>query len=1182
MKIHSLKALNINSLKGEISVDFEALTKESALFAITGPTGSGKSTLLDIISCALYGRTARLKNPNDLMSRHSGEAYCEVEFEIKGKVYRSSWSQKRARKKHDGNFQSAKMELSDVERAEVLMTGSREVPKYIEELSGLDFGRFTQSMLLAQGGFDAFLKADEKERSALLEKITGTQIYAEISKAVYEKYSALDKDMEADRRVLDSMTLLEDEALAKKEQELREYMVQKLSSDKGLEEIHNALQWRSTLDEMQKNFDKQVLLLSEATLLKEQSSNDFEKLSLAERALNVEATWRAKTSLVNSLLLDKKNLLGLEDEQVQMNEAWIKAQELSTFSNISFEKARVHFEKENTKLKALATVLTQKEERSLSRRNLEERIENRETILKKSDSNLVQLESSYEKQSSEIAEIKSYLNTHAKDEDLSESLGLIEQNIIYYSESLLNSSSLSSTLEQQSILFESEANTFELLKKNVDTLKTVYEEAQELYNKVDTSAQAFALEEAVLEKKVSVDEKALFNFQKHQEILLKIKSEEQSLMIGRIEMIAKIEMSKLSLAHLDEMKKHIQTLRAKKEREQLIQKYEEDRTHLIAGEACSLCGSLEHPFVEHQSEIHLDATTFMINEALDMLAIKEKDFQVIENGLSVQESKLESSALEIKKLQEERTVYPLSTQSEVDLKEDLENSNTALLSLKERRLKQDQLLKALSLAKEQFNNEEKLLEAKRFLVQKLESEKVQNHSALETSNLKSDAYFKTLQVYAENFSFSLNDLDLALEDLTKRKGYYLKTQLLLKSSEEKLALCSVDKKESETTIKALSAEIARDRENLSNIMTEIKALVEEGIRILNVVDITLYERELEQNYKVAQSNHQEAQNAFQTLGVQLEERAEVKRVLSFRIDKDERECSALTQTFIALLQENSFKNEDVLKDALLESEVRELLRKKCEAIETKFTQTQALFKESEKRLKEHAGMNLSLKPLSDLETKAALLKQKSDSFQHSVGALSQELEINSEKSAESKSKVLDLGKKKENFRVWVKLQELIGSADGTKFKKFAQGITLDQLITLANQHLEVLSTRYTLLRSENKLLELEIVDAYQGNVVRPVGTLSGGESFIVSLALALGLSELSSQKISIDSLFLDEGFGTLDEESLELALNALNLLQSRGKMIGVISHVEALKERIPLQIKINPNGDGTSSVEMCL
>ncbi len=159
---------------------------------------------------------------------------------------------------------------------------------------------------------------------------------------------------------------------------------------------------------------------------------------------------------------------------------------------------------------------------------------------------------------------------------------------------------------------------------------------------------------------------------------------------------------------------------------------------------------------------------------------------------------------------------------------------------------------------------------------------------------------------------------------------------------------------------------------------------------------------------------------------------------------------------------------------------------------------------------------------------------------------------------------------------------MIGSKDGNKFAKFAQGITLDQLIYLANKHLEILSPRYELQRNidSNKLLEIEVVDGFQGDISRPVSTLSGGESFIVSLALALGLSALASQKISIDSLFLDEGFGTLDPDSLEMALNALSALQSSGKMIGVISHVEALKERIPLQIRVIPKGDGTSFIEL--
>jgi exonuclease SbcC len=222
------------------------------------------------------------------------------------------------------------------------------------------------------------------------------------------------------------------------------------------------------------------------------------------------------------------------------------------------------------------------------------------------------------------------------------------------------------------------------------------------------------------------------------------------------------------------------------------------------------------------------------------------------------------------------------------------------------------------------------------------------------------------------------------------------------------------------------------------------------------------------------------------------------------------------------------------------------------------------------------------KPLEELEEKQSHCRQEIDSLQVEIGKDVKELEINSKNENKFNGEITTLKKREEDFSIWVKLQELIGSNDGNKFAKFAQGITLDQLIHLANRHLKILTSRYSLIRSEDEKqqLEIEVIDAFQGDVNRLVSTLSGGESFIVSLALALGLSELASQKIAIDSLFLDEGFGTLDEESLETALNALAHLQSGGKMVGVISHVEALKQRISTEIKVVPNGDGTSRVIM--
>ncbi|MDR3005154.1 MAG: chromosome segregation protein SMC, partial [Acidovorax sp.] len=160
----------------------------------------------------------------------------------------------------------------------------------------------------------------------------------------------------------------------------------------------------------------------------------------------------------------------------------------------------------------------------------------------------------------------------------------------------------------------------------------------------------------------------------------------------------------------------------------------------------------------------------------------------------------------------------------------------------------------------------------------------------------------------------------------------------------------------------------------------------------------------------------------------------------------------------------------------------------------------------------------------------------------------------------------------QDSELWQRLNALIGSAQGDKFRRFAQGLTLDHLLHLANQHLQRLHGRYGLRRKPTGELELDIVDRWQGDVARDTRTLSGGEAFLVSLALALALSDLVSHKTSIDSLFLDEGFGTLDGDTLEVALAALDALNASGKMIGIISHVEALKERIPAQIRVEKGG----------
>ena len=165
----------------------------------------------------------------------------------------------------------------------------------------------------------------------------------------------------------------------------------------------------------------------------------------------------------------------------------------------------------------------------------------------------------------------------------------------------------------------------------------------------------------------------------------------------------------------------------------------------------------------------------------------------------------------------------------------------------------------------------------------------------------------------------------------------------------------------------------------------------------------------------------------------------------------------------------------------------------------------------------------------------------------------------------------------EKVESWARLNELLGSADGAKFRRIAQGYTLDRLLIYANLHLQELSSRYVLQRVPERLA-LQVCDNDMLGEVRSVHTLSGGESFLISLALALGLSSLSSYRMNIESLFIDEGFGSLDAETLGVAMDALEHLQIQGRKIGVISHVAEMTERIPVQVQVRRVANGRSRI----
>lgn len=254
---------------------------------------------------------------------------------------------------------------------------------------------------------------------------------------------------------------------------------------------------------------------------------------------------------------------------------------------------------------------------------------------------------------------------------------------------------------------------------------------------------------------------------------------------------------------------------------------------------------------------------------------------------------------------------------------------------------------------------------------------------------------------------------------------------------------------------------------------------------------------------------------------------------------------------------------------------------KLNALRTQVAATMAKLEQLEVRRKPFEGQSVPNEgTLRDLEVAA---KQLNDAFaakRTELGSLEQQMRNDDEARMRREAGGAELQAAEAEALRWGRLKELIGSADGAKFSRFAQSLTLRQLIGLANEHLKVLAERYRLMAAEGDELDLRIVDLYQANVDRPMESLSGGESFLASLALALGLSELASRHHPIDSLFIDEGFGTLDTETLEVALSALENLRSRGKTIGLISHVELLKERLTTLVRVVRGAGGTSRIEV--
>jgi exonuclease SbcC len=357
MKINQLRFKNLNSLAGEWTIDFTAPEYISdGIFAIAGPTGAGKSTILDAICLALYGRTPRLKtiskSSNEIMSRQTGECFAEVVFETHEGRFRAFWSQRRAKEKAEGALQNPEHELSNADTKKVLTSQLTSTGKEIEKKSGMDYGRFIQSMMLAQGGFAAFLQASGNERAPILEQITGTEIYSNISIHVFDRQRTEKAQLENLKAENSGIKLLsrEEEEIANKE--LAEKNKDKVLLSAKVEQLDNAVKWLATIDAIKTELEK--ISIEESTLAKEVAEFEPKRVILdkALKALPLDGEFSALTVMRNQQNIDLASLTGLQVQTPELDKAMASAQ-------IVFDSAEKQFADANTEKNKLFEITQQ-------------------------------------------------------------------------------------------------------------------------------------------------------------------------------------------------------------------------------------------------------------------------------------------------------------------------------------------------------------------------------------------------------------------------------------------------------------------------------------------------------------------------------------------------------------------------------------------------------------------------------------------------------------------------------------------------------------------------------------------------------------------------------------------------------------------------------------------------------
>ena len=1173
MKIKGLRFKNINSLKGEHQIDFDkAPFDQSKLFAITGPTGSGKSTLLDVITLSLYNKVPRytegkstlsstdLSKHGSLLSRGTKDAYTEVDYEINGSCFTSKWS---VRTNRNGKLVGPKMELSYTQDQALIEGNSNSsVIDKNEEIIGLNYDQFIKSILLCQGAFDQFLKANRKERGILLEKITGVDIFRKIGAAAFDKASQEEKLLEQLKMKLGGIDLLSAEAIEELEKNEKEIDQKLLSVNEKILHIQRHLNIKNQVFEFRAKIEK----TKEEILRNANAAAAFkdreEKLVKHQKLLAYKSDIIQFQSLQEEIKKNKSKQSalssGIDSEKQKLKESELaKAQLDNELEKLINEKEKLIPIIENVRAKDKAigeseVVLNKAKEL------FEQHESSRERLLQKYNARKNSLDKHIERR----LLLLDKLNQNPQLEQLRIDFPLIQEKIKIVLQS--QNSIIALNVEWEKVAYSLELPEFSA--HNIEAIKLVQSQEKVKFKdkkallKYDT-VQAYeqALEE--LDNDIERYNRLLLIESQIQQL----SKEKGALAPAYDRQLKQLEKVQKEYEKLDLKKQQYQLketeLSAKWEREKLERSFEELRADLKQDEPCPLCGSEHHPYMQHY-EVSKDNT----QEALEK--VKEDLLKILQNmELNFEEKTSLQSLLTTKENRLKEIDSELVTLRKAFKKIDIKHETIALA------------IDDLKKRKEQYKKEKEVL--------------LQSHEWDRASLTLDHVLYKLSDIAAVNAE---------LEKITTAYSKYTQDYHVKEWESRFLQVIEAYQKASQE-INALDLSITEDRGKLDEIEYELK---EEAIRLKasqkELQDVHLQLGHIIQERKdlfgeqdpnrVSESMHQKIlkeKDQLNTIvskintlntGVQLKSKQVVE--LNKEISNNQKKYEKYNTNISKLLDEEAFNSLDDLMSSFLSEEELILLEQERENIKSTAIALNQNLKTYENQLLECRDYNSEVS-IDTLNINLGKYKIDQTQLNQEKGIIFEQLRKDRTQRKQVESIAVEIEAQEKEYRRWKVLRDYIGDKEGNKFSIFAQELTLVHLIELANRRLKSLDERYVLQKYDPSKKEEDIIvlDTYQGNTRRSVKTLSGGETFMISLAMALSLSDLASQNVKIDSLFIDEGFGTLDEDALDKALNTLEQLQVKSeKMIGVISHVVALKERLGTQIQLNKGSDGFSKIEV--